>query len=66
MSRFDPSEEDEVTPDTEITFGKYRGATFQQILDRDPNYILWLINDCEYLGEEEKEMLADLYSGEMD
>ncbi len=29
-------------PEDTITFGKYKGKTFDEIADIDPDYILWL------------------------
>ena len=29
-------------PEDIITFGKYKGKTFEEIADIDPDYILWL------------------------
>ena len=29
-------------PEDAITFGKYKGKTFDEIADIDPDYILWL------------------------
>jgi hypothetical protein len=29
-------------PEDIITFGKYKGKTFDEIADLDPDYILWL------------------------
>lgn len=29
-------------PEDKITFGKYKGKTFEKIADIDPDYILWL------------------------
>ena len=31
-----------VKPEDKITFGKYKGKTFNEIADIDSNYIIWL------------------------
>ena len=31
-----------------ITFGKYSGQTLEEILNNDPNYIIWLSQDTTF------------------
>lgn len=36
-----------------MPFGKYRGETIQDILDVDPNYLVWVHNNTDFeLGYE--------------
>lgn len=34
-------------PEDTITFGKYKGKTFDEISDIDPSYILWLRDNVD-------------------
>lgn len=34
-------------PEDIITFGKYKGKTFEEISDIEPSYILWLSENVE-------------------
>ena len=36
-------------PEDIITFGKYKGKTFDEIADIDPDYILWLDEKVNFL-----------------
>lgn len=40
-------------PDYRFTFGKYKGKLLASVVDLDPNYLLWLVNEVEegYLPE---------------
>lgn len=33
--------------DTELNFGKYKGHTVEDILTRDPEYLLWLLENVD-------------------
>lgn len=57
MSRSKPQPEKRQEPITDVNvrmpFGKYRGETIQDILDCDPNYLVWAHNNTDFeLGHE--------------
>lgn len=33
--------------DTELRFGKYKGHTVEDVLARDPEYLLWLLENVD-------------------
>jgi hypothetical protein len=33
--------------DTKLDFGKYKSYTVEQILEQDPSYLLWLIENVD-------------------
>ncbi len=35
-------------PRTILTFGKYRGETIREVLDNDPQYLVWLHENSEH------------------
>lgn len=35
-------------PRTVLTFGKYRGETIREVLDNDPQYLVWLHENSEH------------------
>jgi len=47
-------------PDQKIAFGKYKGLTFNQILDRNPGYILWLYEENVVVFHDDK-FIEDAY-----
>jgi uncharacterized protein (DUF3820 family) len=50
MSRSTPQRKPEPISDIDhvMTFGKYKGEAIVDILDYDPNYLIWLHNNSEY------------------
>ena len=58
----------EVKPTDTITFGKYKGKTFNEIANIDPDYIIWLdenvktINLPERFVDVVKTETSDLHS----
>jgi hypothetical protein len=37
----------EPTPVNQINFGKYKGQTFEQVYQSDPDYVRWLRDTCD-------------------
>ncbi len=40
-------------PDTVLTFGQYPGKTIEELINRDPKYLLWLDENTEYILSQE-------------
>lgn len=34
--------------DTKLRFGKYKGYTVEDVLEKDPEYLLWLLENVEH------------------
>lgn len=39
--------------DSILSFGKYKGHQLEDVIEDDPNYIKWLINNTDYSCDEE-------------
>lgn len=44
--------------DKTLTFGKYKGQTWGQVLGADPGYVRWAIDNVERLEPEDVDELA--------
>ena len=51
--------------DTKINFGKYNGLTFDQLLNKDVNYCVWLTT-LRYTNEMNKDIIEWLKSGPLE
>lgn len=36
----------EITWETKLSFGKYKGASLSDVLDNDPKYLDWMLDNC--------------------
>lgn len=45
--------------DDRIGFGNYADCTWQEVLENDPSYIEWVMEECMTVSEEVSEMLTD-------
>lgn len=49
-----------------LTFGKHKGETWAEVLDSDPGYVEWCIDNMDRLSEDAKETLSEALGGEVD
>lgn len=59
MSKYPP-----MTPDDEFRFGKHKGLPLWQVIEEDPSYITWLIEDADMAFELDNEAW-ELYQDEI-
>jgi hypothetical protein len=48
----------------EIKFGKYKGETWEHVINEDPSYVAWCIDNVYLLSDEEKEELTEILNEE--
>jgi hypothetical protein len=41
-------------------FGKYENALAEDVVQDDPSYVRWIVNDVEDICEEDREVLSQL------
>ena len=49
----------------EMSFGKYRGQVLEDIIKKDPNYVIWAIENTSFFDIDEKAeaVLQDFVEG---